>query len=64
MQSLRYSILQGTPSPKKVFNDGKDRKVKYTAKELTNETTYYYRVAAENEDGAVYGDEAPFTTRR
>ena len=33
-------------------------------RELTNETTYYYRVAAENEDGAVYGDEAPFKTRR
>lgn len=51
-------------SPKKVFNDGKDRQVKYTAEGMTNETTYYCRVAAENEDGAVYGDETSFKTRR
>ncbi len=29
-------------SPKKVFDDGKDQQVKYTAEGLTNETTFQY----------------------
>ena len=51
-------------SPKRVFDGEKDRKVSYTAQWLTKATTYYYRVVAVNGDGAVYGDEVSFKTKR
>ncbi len=51
-------------SPKRVFDGEKDRKVSYTAQWLTKATTYYYRVVAGNEDGAAYGDEVSFKTKR
>ncbi len=50
-------------SPKEVFNGKPKQKYSYKAQELTKGRTYYYRVAAENEDGLSYGDEESFETK-
>ena len=51
-------------SPKKTFSGDTKQKYSYKARELIKKRTYYYRVAAENEDGVSYGDEVSFETKR
>ena len=50
-------------SPKKVFSGETNQKYSYKARELYKTLPYYYRVAAENEDGISYGDEELFVTK-
>ncbi len=50
-------------SPKKVFSGETNQKYSYKARELYKTLPYYYRVAAENEDGISYGDEMSFETK-
>lgn len=51
-------------SPKKTFNGETNEKYNYKAQNLIEKKKYYYRVAAENEDGITYGDEMSFKTGR
>ena len=51
-------------SPKKTLSGDTKQKYSYNAQGLIKKRTYFYRVAAENEDGISYGDEESFETKR
>ncbi|HHT9114492.1 MAG: hypothetical protein HZA47_03230 [Planctomycetes bacterium] len=62
---FQYRIVNGpsksTFSTQTVIGTG-DTEVNFSIIELLPGTTYYYRLAARNDAGTVYGDELPFTT--
>ncbi len=64
---FEWGLYSGGPysyaSPKEVFNGKSKQKYSYNAQGLIKKRTYFYRVAAENEDGLSYGDEESFETK-
>jgi hypothetical protein len=59
-----FTGAEKVPDPEDDAGKGSNSKVSEEARGLARETTYHYRVVARNADGATFGSERVFTTKR